>query len=141
MKLIPLMNRIALDERTGCWNWKGARDPKGRGTACFNGKVIMAHRLAAHLWLRTPLDSSLKILHRCDNPACFNPKHLFLGTQVDNMQDCVKKGRHNYAKRTHCKNGHLLEGDSFYWERTPTGTRRVCRGCIRENNAKRGKAK
>lgn len=51
--------------------------------------------------------------HRCDNPACFNPKHLFIGTDSDNQIDRVSKRRHNHAIKTHCKHGHPLSGDNL----------------------------
>lgn len=129
---IPLINRIQLDEKTGCWNWRGARDPNGYGKAFYRGKTLHAHRLSAHLWLRFPLKSKKFICHRCDNKACFNPKHLFIGTALENMRDCVKKGRYisgyglHMSRRTHCKNGH--EFDEKNTAIRPQGGRR-CRRC------------
>jgi hypothetical protein len=59
---------------------------------------MLAHRAA---WERAngPIPHGLKVLHRCDNPPCVNPEHLFLGTQVDNIKDCFQKGRISRASR------------------------------------------
>jgi hypothetical protein len=54
---------------------------------------VRVHRVAAHLWLDFDLDSPLCVLHRCDVPRCFNPEHLFVGTQKDNTNDMIVKGR------------------------------------------------
>lgn len=82
-------------DRTGeCWVWNGLRDPKGYGRFQYgSGKPVLAHRYALSLALgRMP---ALFACHKCDNPSCVRPSHLFEGTQKDNMQDCVRKGRIN----------------------------------------------
>lgn len=108
--LIPLIDRIQYDEATGCWNWKGATAGAGYGVVHWKGEQVYAHRFSAMLWLRFDLKSPLQVLHRCDNPACFNPKHLFIGTQKDNIDDAKAKGRvpHLFVKQEFCKNGHSL---------------------------------
>lgn len=76
----------------GCWLWAGAVHPHGHGYASLDGRVQYAHRVA---WQLTygPIPKGVNVCHRCDNPPCCNPAHLFLGTQADNMQDCADKGR------------------------------------------------
>jgi hypothetical protein len=66
-------------------------------TSYLTRKKYYVHRLAAHLWLGLDLDSRVCVLHRCDNPPCFNPDHLFLGTQSDNLRDSISKGRFRYV--------------------------------------------
>jgi hypothetical protein len=56
---------------------------------------MLVHRLSAVEFLNFDPDSRLLVLHRCDNPSCFNPEHLFIGSQQDNIHDCVDKGRSN----------------------------------------------
>jgi hypothetical protein len=87
-----------LDHRivTGneCWEWTRARR-YGYGELWYPHlkRAIGVHRLAAYLWLDFDLLSPLNILHTCDNPPCFNPAHLFPGTDLDNVRDAVAKGR------------------------------------------------
>lgn len=80
-----------------CWEWTGSlmtRSDEGHryGSFYYGGRSELAHRVS---WLisRGPIPEGLWVLHRCDNPGCVNPDHLFLGTQTDNMQDCARKGR------------------------------------------------
>lgn len=85
-------NFIDKGDGTGCWVWTGRRHPFGYGLISRNGKPYNAHRLSYEMHVG-PITDGLWVLHRCDNPPCVNPDHLFLGTQSDNMQDCKIKGR------------------------------------------------
>lgn len=91
-------NRL-IDEN-GCWLWTKSCRANGYGQTSYRmgGKLrnVPVHRLAAHLWLNFDLDS-LCVLHRCDVKRCFNPDHLFIGTEADNTADMVAKGRHRYS--------------------------------------------
>lgn len=74
-----------------CWPWTACRLPRGYGRFGVDRRVELAHRVA--MFLQTGAWPSLWVLHRCDNPPCVNPEHLFLGTASDNSIDMHAKGR------------------------------------------------
>jgi len=76
-----------------CWLWRGALSGRGYGNISFRGKVTGAHRVSFILDQCFVPPADRMVCHRCDTPACVNPSHLFLGTNSDNMRDCVQKGR------------------------------------------------
>lgn len=78
----------------GCWEWSGNRNPAGYGRIDIRKKSHRAHRLSWELF-RGPIASGLVVCHKCDNPGCVNPAHLFLGTDGDNTRDRNAKGRAN----------------------------------------------
>jgi len=81
-----------FDSVTGCYNWIASVERKGYGKFKVAGRFLPAHRWA---WERKngPIPPGMLACHRCDNPRCVNPDHIFLGTHQDNVDDMIKKGR------------------------------------------------
>lgn len=76
----------------GCWTWNGSVNANGYGS-CWDGeRAETASRLSYRLFV-SAIPDGLFVLHRCDNPLCVRPSHLFLGTHADNMADRNLKGR------------------------------------------------
>lgn len=118
-----------------CWQWLGFRDRIGYGH--FSHKL--AHRIA---WIARfgGIPEGQQVLHHCDNPPCCNSRHLFLGTQADNMRDCVAKGRLHSAnaRKTHCPFGHPYDEENTYIV-AATGWR-ICKACNRARAKRRRRA-
>lgn len=99
----PLIDRL-LAKRTvserGCWVWGGQIHRSGYGQMSWHDFPVYIHRLAWALW-RGPIPRGLFVLHHCDNRPCFRPDddHLFLGTQRDNVDDMITKGRERHPPR------------------------------------------
>lgn len=87
------LEKVDIRSPDDCWPWLGSENGKGYGELRLAGKKVYAHRLS--YTLANP-DVNIRkwfVLHECDNPCCCNPTHLKIGTQKDNMQDCVRRGR------------------------------------------------
>ena len=106
-----------------CWWWRGSRNAAGYGkmsVAGFRVPTESTHRVAWYL-THGPIPEGMQVLHACDQPSCVNPRHLFLGTNKDNRQDSMNKGR--IPSGTRCVHAKLTK-ESVDAVRTLTMTQR-----------------
>jgi hypothetical protein len=129
MTLADRFARRLKENEDGCLEFQGCLAPNGYGQIWAFGRVMGAHRAMWTLILG-PVPDGLLVLHRCDNRKCCNVEHLFLGTAADNTADMLAKGRHSSQSKTHCINGHALEGDNVLVHPSRPSTRR-CQICWR----------
>ena len=121
-KLKPISDRFwsKVDKTTGygpngdCWEWKGAKNETGYGIFGIEKKrLIKSHRFSFQLYNGDIPKSDdyhgICVLHKCDNPGCVNPAHLFLGTQIDNIKDMTSKGRRKHAVGEKASSAKLTE--------------------------------
>lgn len=91
----PLVERFweKVNKTEGCWLWTAAKKQKNYGMiGVLPSRNRLAHRVSWELH-NGPIPQGMKVLHKCDNPPCVRPEHLFLGTHQDNMRDMVSKHR------------------------------------------------
>lgn len=127
-----------------CWIWMGCKDKWGYGDLQFRGKHVQAHRVAWILTRGHP--GELDCLHKCHNPSCCNPAHLYLGTDKENARDRVVADRHARGESTNVNK--LTEADvrairrdfrkDGKWKGAPTNRVELAKrygvrpGCIRD---------
>lgn len=96
--IVNFNQRICKGSPDDCWIWIGDTGSNKYGYFSLQGRRYLAHRIA--YFFEHPSDSqNLLVCHKCDNPSCCNPNHLFLGTDLDNNRDMVSKGRNCSAER------------------------------------------
>ena len=109
----------------GCWIWNAARRPTGYGVFNFNGKPTTASRVSYILY-RGVDPGKLFVCHTCDEPSCVNPSHLFLGTNLDNVNDRISKDRPagRYSTLTE---SHYLEVKQYLADNSELSIREIAR--------------
>ena len=109
---------------TGCWEFTRYLKSNGYGQIGYKNEPWYVHRLSFKLFRSDEYKEHLFVLHKCDNPRCFNPDHLFQGDQSDNMTDASIKGR---SQKTHCINGHELIPENTYLHSDGIRRCRICK--------------
>lgn len=94
---VRFSTKYEINEVTDCWEWKKATNNIGYGMFRWTkGIMRTAHRVSYELF-KGPIPKGMIVCHTCDNPKCVNPDHLWVGTNKDNFDDMVKKGRHKFG--------------------------------------------
>lgn len=93
---MPSKRKQRLGKQHVCWDYTNGANSQGYGRIGVSGDRALAHRVAYCLYNNLSLREiqDYVVCHKCDNPSCVNPEHLFLGSQKDNIADMVGKGRH-----------------------------------------------
>ena len=92
-------SKVEKNSDNECWEWKAGKYSFGYGEFSINGKNDLAHRYSYSLYYGE-IPKGMFVCHHCDNPPCVNPKHLFLGTHIDNVNDMLQKKRNPRGEKS-----------------------------------------
>ena len=127
-----LEQRTSINSETNCWEYAGT-NTDGYGQVTIDHEFHYVHRLSAIVFLGySPNYSFLHVLHRCKSKNCWNPAHLYIGDNDQNIRDKMeaRNSRNQNTDVTHCKHGHEFTPENTYWGSSSNGNpRRYCREC------------
>lgn len=124
------LNKYKKINEKGCWIWIGSSMYDGRGQIRIENKLYLVPRLILHLYKKFNLEDKLHVLHKCNIPACFNPDHLYVGDDSDNIQDRYKR----YGRVTHCRQGHEYTKENTLINQFSIKLCKTCAKLRRERN-------
>ena len=126
-EVIKKLYRNITKKDNGCWEWRAFKSPEGYGKFKVLGESL-AHRVSFRVHKGLSLTEEECVLHKCDNPPCINPDHLFKGSKADNNKDRAQKGRTVIfnSLKTHCKRGHVFDEKNTFIRKNGS---RLCRMC------------
>lgn len=127
-----IKKKTTTDSVTQCWLFTGYLSSYGYGRITVNWVNYYVHTVSAIVYLNFDPYTGLQVNHKCSNKNCWNPEHLYVGTQMENVHDSMIKGNSGRPVQTHCKNGHEFTEENTY-VREKTGDR-LCRTCRDERN-------
>lgn len=131
-ELLEKIRALSKQGPGNCIEFQGLRNPQGYGKIKFQGKKHFVHRLIFKIHNpQTSLSQKDYVCHKCDNPACINYAHLFLGNAKVNNVDKALKGRHANTRKTHCIRGHEFNTENTRYYEHKGRLKRQCKTCIK----------
>jgi hypothetical protein len=139
-KILPLRKIVG-----SCWRYNGTKDDYGRGHITIDSISYIVSRLSAIIFLNLNPDSKDQANHKdnlCKFKDCWNPDHLYVGNQVQNIRDSVESKTQRNSRKTHCPQGHEYTKENTLTWTSPQGhVWRLCRTCNRDSARNRYKSK
>lgn len=125
-----LLGGRVIDSITNCWLWSG-KTKNEHAQLHYNCRALGVHRVSAHIYMGFDINSPLQVLHKasCPNRHCFNPEHLYIGTQSQNIRDTVNARTHKESRKTSCSRGHRYIDGNWYWYEYRGFRKRICHEC------------
>lgn len=111
-----ILSKIIVGNKKSCWLWNGASDSNGYPITRWKVGGTWKNKNVSRVILGLE-DRNIYACHKCDNPRCLNPGHLFAGNNSANIKDAVNKNRHYQSNKTHCPSGHEYNKENSYFLR------------------------
>ena len=117
--------------KNGCWGWRGAKDSYGYGSFFADNKLRRSNQWAYLLFVGE-IPDGVCVCHKCNNPECTNPEHLYLATKVQNIKDAWRDGLCKPFRKSHCIKGHKFTKKSVRVYKVGKYLQRYCIACEKE---------